>query len=208
MRALMTAVTALMTGRKLSATGLGRAICNDTATKHNIKRADRLIGNAALHHDRPMLNQALARLVIGRHRRPVVIVDWSDLSADREFQLLRASVPVGGRALTLYEEVHRERDYGNPYIHQRFLQRLKAVLPVHCRPIVVTDAGFRSPWLRAVQALGWDFTGGAGFRDGDATRALSGRDGPGAPAAVDMPCLPGQTEEARTYPQDGFRPSL
>jgi len=158
----MTAVTALMTSRKLSVTGLGRGICNSTKTKHNIKRVDRLVGNPALHQERPVMSRALARLMVGRRRRPVVIVDWSDLSADREFQLLRASLPVGGRALTLYEEVHRQRDYGNPRIHRRFLQRLKAVVPAHCCPIVVTDAGFRGPWFRAVQALGWDFIGRVG----------------------------------------------
>lgn len=172
-QALMTAVTALMTGRKLSVTGLGRAICNGTKTKHNIKRVDRLVGNPALHQERLAISRALARLMMGRWRRPVLIVDWSDLSTDREFQLLRASIPVGGRALTLYEEVHRQQDYGSPWIHERFLQRLQTVLPAHCCPIVVTDAGFRGPWFRAVQARGWDFIGRVG---GHTMVTPSGRD--------------------------------
>jgi hypothetical protein len=171
MTALLTLTAALTTGKKLSVTGLGRAICNHTATKHNIKRADRLIGNAALHQDRTLIYHAMAKLIIGQQRRPVILIDWSDLSADGGFHLLRASVPVDGRALTVYEETHHQRYNANPRVQQRFLQRLKAVLPPHCHPIVVTDAGFRTPWFRAVQALGWDFVGRVG-----GYMMLSGRD--------------------------------
>ena len=162
MTALMTATHALVTGKKLSVTGLGRAICNTTKTKHNIKRVDRLIGSAAVNQDRYEINHAMAKLIMGQQRRPVIIVDWSDLSADREFHLLRASIPSGGRALTLYEETHQQRHYGSPHIHQRFLSQLKNVLPLHCVPIIITDAGFRTPWFRAVQAMGWDFVGRVG----------------------------------------------
>ena len=162
MRALITATLALMRGKKLSVTGLGRAIQTMAKTKHNIKRADRLVGSATLHQDRPLIYQVMAKLIVGAQRRPVILIDWSDLSADREFHLLRASIPVAGRALTLYEESHRQCDDGNPRVHQRFLKRLQAVLPDHCHPIIVTDAGFRTPWFRAVLAMGWDFVGRVG----------------------------------------------
>ena len=162
MKALMTTTMALMTGKKLSVTGLGRAMRTEAKTKHNIKRADRLVGSATVHQDRSRIYWALAKLIIGLQRRPVILIDWSDLSADREFHLLRASMPVAGRTLTLYEESHRQRDDGNPRVQARFLQRLKDILPVHCHPIMVTDAGFRTPWFRAVQAIGWDFVGRVG----------------------------------------------
>jgi hypothetical protein len=42
------------------------------------------------------------------------------------------------------------------------LRQLKAILPHHCHPIIATDAGFRTPWFRAVQNLGWDFVGRVG----------------------------------------------
>ena len=44
--------------------------------------------------------------------------------------------------------------YNSPRIHQEFLERLNAVLPEGCRPIMVTDAGFRGPWIPDVQAFG------------------------------------------------------
>jgi hypothetical protein len=33
------------------------------------------------------------------------------------------------------------------------------MLPPDCRPIVVSDAGFRTPWFKEVEALGWDWVG-------------------------------------------------
>jgi hypothetical protein len=39
------------------------------------------------------------------------------------------------------------------------VHRLHALVPVGVRPILVTDAGFRTPWFRAVSALGWDWLG-------------------------------------------------
>jgi hypothetical protein len=143
-------------------TGLGRAICNHTHTKHNIKRADRLIGNPAMNQDRLTIYKAMAKWIIGQQTRPTILIDWSDLSADREFHLLRASIPVDGRAITIYEESHHQRNDGNPYVQARFLRQLKAILPSHCCPIIVTDAGFRTPWFRAVQDMGWDFVGRVG----------------------------------------------
>lgn len=162
MTALLTMTRALITGKKLSVTGLGRAICNHTHTKHNIKRADRLIGNAAMNQDRLTIYTAMAKLIIGQQHRPTILIDWSDLSADREFHLLRASIPVKGRALTLYEESHPQRYDGNPRVQTRFLQQLAGILPPHCHPIIVTDAGFRTPWFRAVEEMGWDFMGRVG----------------------------------------------
>ena len=46
--ALMDITTALIHGKKLTVTGLGRAIASPAFEKHNIKRADRLIGNLHL----------------------------------------------------------------------------------------------------------------------------------------------------------------
>lgn len=159
MNVLITATQALMWGKKLSVTGLGRAIQTLAKSKHNIKRADRLVGSAKIHQERPWIYRALAKLIIGMQPRPVIVIDWSDLSADREFHLLRASIPVGGRALTLYEESHRQCDYSNPRVHQRFLRQLHKVLAPTCHPIIVTDAGFRTPWFRAVRKMGWDYVG-------------------------------------------------
>lgn len=160
--ALMDITTALIQGNKLTVTGLGRAIDSRAYVKHNIKRADRLIGNSYLKGNGLDIYRAMARTLIGKIKQPVILVDWSDLSRDREFHFLRASIPVGGRALTIYEETHRQDRACKPQVHEIFLQKLRSILPANCQPIIVTDAGFRAPWFRAVQSLGWDFIGRVG----------------------------------------------
>jgi len=122
-------------------------------------QSDRLIGNPHLHQERPGIYQAIARQLMGHNKRPLILIDWSDYTYNRSQLLLRASVPVGGRALTLYEEVHPANTYGNARIQNAFLKTLHAFLPADCCPIMITDAGFMSPWFRAVQRLGWDYIG-------------------------------------------------
>jgi len=161
-KALMSTVTALIQGKKLSVTGLGRSMPGEIDEKHQIKKADRLIGNPYLNQERHHIYAALVKLAIGKCRQPVIHIDWSDLSPDREFHWLRATIPVGGRALPVYEESHRQANYANPQVERRFLKKLKAILPAHCCPIIVTDSGFRTPWFRAVQTIGWDFVGRVG----------------------------------------------
>lgn len=51
------------------------------------------------------------------------------------------------------------KQQGTPAAEKHFLKHLAALMPEHARPILVTDAGFRSPSLREVSALGWDWLG-------------------------------------------------
>lgn len=76
------------------------------------------------------------------------MVDWSDLTRDQRWHLLRASVVVEGRSITLYEEVHPQKLLGNPKVHRCFLQRLAQVAPLGCKAIVMTDAGFQASWFK------------------------------------------------------------
>jgi hypothetical protein len=136
-----------------------------TTVKHTIKRMDRLLGNPHLQSEQSLIYAAVMRQVLGPQTRPVIVVDWSDLTTDRRWQLLRASLPVGGRALTLYEEVHPLQKLANRRVHRAFLRTLQHLLPPEVRPILVTDAGFRSPWFRDVEQVGWTFVGRVRNRD-------------------------------------------
>lgn len=158
-KAVLKVVWGLVEGGKAVLTEIGRHVRAGRYEKHGIKCADRLIGNAALHSERIRIYTALARWLLGRTERPWIIVDWSDVELGHRYLMLKAAVPVGGRAVTVYEEVHPLKRYNNPKTHQRFLERLNAVVPGNCRPIIITDAGFRGPWFDSVAALGWDWIG-------------------------------------------------
>lgn len=157
--ALLQAVTSVLTGRRLSIAGLGRALKSSAKVRHNIKKMNRLVGNSALHQERVAIYQALARGLLGTQPRPVLIVDWSDAKSDRALQLLRASVVVAGRSMTVYEEAHPLSAFDKRAVRQQFLLRLQHCLPHACCPIVVSDAGFRVSWYQQIEALGWDWVG-------------------------------------------------
>ena len=104
--ALSAVVMAAVSGTRLTVTALGRSLVSEAKEKHCIKRADRLLSNRNLQAEGFEVYVAQARRILGAVQRPVVIVDWSDLDANKRHFLLRASTPAGGRSLTLYEEVH------------------------------------------------------------------------------------------------------
>lgn len=85
-------------------------------------------------------------------------MDWSDVYEGQQFVMLTAAIPLGSRALTLYEKVYPMKQYNSPKAHKQFLQELSRVVPTSKHPIIITDAGFRGPWFREVEALGWAHT--------------------------------------------------
>jgi hypothetical protein len=150
-------VEGIVRAGRLVPAAIGRGIAGPTAPKHSIKRVDRLLVNQRWHQDHRTFSKAIAMTVLGKADRAVVIVDWTQMVGTH--RALVAAVPVGGRALPIYAEVHPERLLGNSRIQSRFLRSLRNVLPVGCKPIVISDAGFHGPFFREVQALGWDFLG-------------------------------------------------
>lgn len=157
--ALLSCVAGALRGQRLTLTELGRALPRQARVKHSIKRVDRLLGNVHLGSERFGIYQRIARWLLTGTQRPVIVVDWWDLTADRRWQLLRAALPMGGRTLTLYEEVHPLRHLGNRRVHGAFLRQLKTILPAAATPIVVTDAGFKAPWFKALTRMGWHWIG-------------------------------------------------
>ena len=158
LNALFTVVMGLATRGKLSVAGLGRSLKTQAKIKNRIKLADRLVGNKKLHAERGTIYHAVIKFVIGVIKKPIIIVDWSSLP-NINYYLLRAAVPTQGRSLTIYEEVHPLKKQGNHKVHKAFLKSLSTMLPVSCKPIIVTDAGFHSPFFSEVEKLGWDWVG-------------------------------------------------
>lgn len=161
LEALFWAVQSLLRGNRLSLTAIGRARSNAQSNtfgvKHSIKRSDRIIGNKKLHAEMPLFFYAISQILVGGKKRPVILVDWTE--AGLNHAALVAALPTDGRALTIYAEVHPVKKNGNAKIQRIFLRRLRNILPVGCCPVIVTDAGFKTPWLKEVTALGWDFVG-------------------------------------------------
>lgn len=157
--ALAACVSSLLHGGAASVTGIGRGIDSKAYEKHNIKRADRLCSNTHLLIESDYIYTAICQLFGRISCRPIILVDWSDLDEHKGHFLLRASLAFDGRSITLYQEVHCLKTKEKPATHKRFLSILQTMIGTKVHPIVVTDAGFKTPWFRAVLALGWDFVG-------------------------------------------------
>ena len=136
-----------------------------TSYRHRCKSVDRLLGKESLHARRLQVYAQLAHRWLHGIHTCLVVVDWSDLTADQRWQWLRGSVVVDGRSVTVYEEVHPQRNYGASRVHAGFLRRLGQVLPPQCAPIVMTDAGFRAAWFQQVEKCGWRYVGRVRNRD-------------------------------------------
>lgn len=158
-QALRACITSLLDGASASVTSIGRGITSSAYEKHCIKRADRLCSNRHLLTELPLIYSAMTSLFGRMSSTPVILVDWSDLDEYKRHFLLRASIVFSGRSITLYEEVHSLKTKEKPAVHKRFLRCLKDMLGNNCQAIIVTDAGFKTPWFREVLALGWHFVG-------------------------------------------------
>jgi hypothetical protein len=157
-RVLLRAVEATIRGRRLTLIDLARSWPGAERIRAPLKALDRLLGNRHLHAEHQGIHAAMARWLV-RSKQPVIVVDWSELKQDRSWHLLRAAIPVGGRTLPILDMVFPAGKQGSPTAEKQFLQRLADVLPDGVVPVLVTDAGFRGPWFRAVEAMGWRWLG-------------------------------------------------
>jgi len=157
-RALIGAVQALLLGRRLILMDLARAWPGAERVRAPLKCLDRLLSNRHLQASRETFYQTMMPWLM-RQPHPLLLIDWSDLHEDCRWQLLRASMPFKGRAVTVLEMVFPESMKGAPCAEKQFLYRLRALLPPGITPILVTDAGFRTPWFRAVARFGWHYVG-------------------------------------------------
>lgn len=151
-------VQGVFKAKNFSLTELGRSLVSSAQERSCIRIVDRFLGNKHLLEEREAIYQVVLNLLVGKKERIAVVVDWSKISHG-EHCLLRASIVYEGRSLTLYEEIHHQREEGKHSVHKDFLKKLKQLLPEGCKPIIITDAGFHNPWFKEVLGHGWDYVG-------------------------------------------------
>lgn len=156
---LFESAEALTRCKKLSIVSIGRSLNRKALVKHNIKCIDRLFGNSSLHKHHIIFYRSMSHHLLKNNLNPLIVVDWSGLTRCGAYHFLSASVTVKGRTLTLYNQVYPLSECYKNRTHHAFLKTLKSILPEGCKPIIVTDAGFRNTWFKTVKCMGWDFVG-------------------------------------------------
>ncbi len=91
--------------------------------------------------DIPQFYAVLTKVLV-QGEQPVILIDWSNADNKKRHFILRVSLALEGRLLTLLPEVIAVNDYNCPYVHQAFLQRIKASFPAECKPTVSSIDGY------------------------------------------------------------------
>lgn len=157
--ALSDAVEALMHGKRLTLTYLARNLQSKTKERHCIRKIDRLLGNFKLHSEIKYCYKSHAIMLLRKEPRPIISVDWAATDKRKDWHILRATLNIEGRGHVIYQEVHPQCKSNSREVQHAFLEKLKSIVPDNCRPVIVTDAGFRFPWFNKVRQLGFDFVG-------------------------------------------------
>lgn len=165
LKSLNPVISAVIKSKKLQLSQLGRSLKGKGKERSGIRLIDRLLSNSYYQKKSLVFYGAICKRVIGTQVSPDIVVDWSSLPNSHlktkggEHCVLRAVLPATGRGITLYEEVHPKKKENNAKVHKQFLARLRSVLPEGCKPCILSDAGFKNPWFKAVLALDWDYLG-------------------------------------------------
>ncbi|ATG75514.1 hypothetical protein AN401_18060 [Zobellella denitrificans] len=157
-KTLLNCAEGLITGNTLSLTRIGRHLPGKACVKHKIKRVDRFLRNEKAHQDCVTMSAALTRRITDCLPCCFIAIDWSGCCS-QDFHVLRASLVYEGRSLPLLNRVVPSARQENHDEHQQFLLDLHAALGAHQRVILLSDGGFKTPWLNQVRALGWVFVG-------------------------------------------------
>lgn len=159
-QSLLKHVQAVINRNSLLVSEIGRGVDNKATTKSNINMADRFVSNAHIQAEREAIYIALGKEILKYSpSQPVILVDWTSFPKIKHHMLRASIVLAGGRGNTLYEKMFEEKEFEKHHTHEHVLTILEQMLPKGCKPIIVTDAGFRGPWFKAVQKRGWDFVG-------------------------------------------------
>ena len=97
----------------------------------------------------PKLYGVLILLCLNGISIPLIVIDWSDLTRDRKWQLILASVAIEGRNMTLYEEISGDFTVSASGVSTQ----LATMLSSGCAPILITDACFRGTWFKLGQRM-------------------------------------------------------
>lgn len=155
---LFEACWALTQQAELTISSLGQHKDGKAHVKNKIKSVDRLVGNPRLFAEIHTVYREFYYPFLVSLPCLSIIVDWSGCCCN-DTHMLRASVVHDGRSITIYNEIHPQNMLGNPDVQRKFLLALKRLLPLGKRTIIITDAGFVTPWFHAVLKMGWDYIG-------------------------------------------------
>ena len=142
--------------RRVSIAEIGRSLSSKALTKHCIKRVYRFLSNTRI--EAAQACEALIALAARRARGHLfVAVDWTDI---RNYKVLKASVPLGGRGVPVLFAAYRKWELfrSQNAFEEGFFRLLAALLPWGVQVVILADRGFaRTELMRTLQELGLSY---------------------------------------------------
>lgn len=113
-----------------------------------------MLGNRHLHKERLAVYRWHASFICSGNTMPIVLVDWSDIREQNGLWYceLQSHYTV---VLLLFMKAFPLSEQCSKKAHDQFLADLASILPSNTTPLIVSDAGFKVPWYKSVEKLGW-----------------------------------------------------
>jgi len=151
-KTLAEVVVGAMRCRRVSLADVGRSMRGSALAKHRIKRVWRFLRNERI--EAPEAMRAMLHLAARASGwRLVVAVDWVDV---REYKVLRAAVPIGGRSIPVLFAAYTKWDVfkSQNAFEEGFFALLRTLLPERTHAVIIADRGFhRAELAQTLQAL-------------------------------------------------------
>lgn len=154
-KTLSNIVPAAMSMTGVGVLALGRAMDTGVACKHNIKRVDRFLGNAALETE--ALAKGLFDAFAPESGRVLILADWTDVINGK---LLVFSLPCNGRSIPLFAKAVAKKAGEGAMIRAENdgLEALQRICQSRRGVVVVADRGFGNQrWIPKAKQLGFHF---------------------------------------------------
>ncbi|HAT1868662.1 IS4 family transposase [Legionella pneumophila] len=158
-KSLTSHVRSLLGGQAhLSLSSLGRNLPGQAIVKNKINMCWRFLSNKKVHNLQGAIYKSICTPILSQLNELLIAVDWTGCCSP-DIHMLRASLVHDGRSIPIYNEIHSQKDLATEVIHNQFLINLKTIVPEGKRVVIITDAGFKTPWFNEVNQLGWYFVG-------------------------------------------------
>lgn len=154
-------VWGIILSMRLSTATIGRTLARERgkAPKHQIKQADRLLGNDAIDVTKEL--PLYVKWVVGIRKEIVVSLDWTSFDIDKQSSIVVNLVTRHGRATPLVwitvmdSRLKRRRNS----FERDALKLLRSSLPPGVKVIVLADRGFADTkfFTFIEKTLGWDY---------------------------------------------------
>ena len=112
-RALKVGAAPVPALRQVNTPSIALHLGGEIGFKHRLKSVDRLLGNGALHQMRAVLYRRFAQYWLKDVKQWLVVVDWSDLTSDQRWLLLR----TGASAVQARQPQGASRVFAAPQGH-------------------------------------------------------------------------------------------